>query len=124
MTLGVRMTRTVLRRVTGVFAAALVGLWASAHQVESQRPRHIDLSVVDPRPLAAAILELEKRFEWVITYEDPPYEWAVDVGRDTGRLEISQPCEPCVGPSIEGLCVQLSGNGRFEARCSSARNCS
>lgn len=31
------------------------------------------LTVQDPRPVAKAILELEKRYGWRITYEDPPY---------------------------------------------------
>ena len=32
----------------------------------------------ESRPLAAVILELEMRYGWVVTYEDPPYEAAKD----------------------------------------------
>jgi hypothetical protein len=31
------------------------------------------LTVQDPRPVAKAIQELDKRYGWQITYEDPPY---------------------------------------------------
>lgn len=78
------MKRIVLRwRAAGVFVAVLAMVCAGAHVVESRQPQRtderIDLSVVDHRPLAAVIRELENRFGWVITYEDPSYEWAADV---------------------------------------------
>ncbi|MGH6864402.1 MAG: hypothetical protein ACRECN_09105, partial [Methylocella sp.] len=31
------------------------------------------ITVQDPRPVAKAIQELENRYGWQITYEDPPY---------------------------------------------------
>ena len=43
---------------------------------EPARPQTI--TVDDPRPLAAAILVLEQRYGWIVTYEDPPYEFAAD----------------------------------------------
>jgi hypothetical protein len=39
----------------------------------------ISVSVVDPRPLATAVEQLEKRFGWVITYEDPFYLHTSDI---------------------------------------------
>ena len=37
------------------------------------------ISVDDPRSLASAVEALERRHGWIITYEDPPYEFAADV---------------------------------------------
>jgi hypothetical protein len=44
------------------------------------------ITVNDPRPLAAAILALEKRHGWIVTYEDPPYEYATEVRDVTGAV--------------------------------------
>jgi hypothetical protein len=33
----------------------------------------VDVSVDDPRPLMAVIDQLERKFGWVVTYEDPPF---------------------------------------------------
>ncbi|MGH9828834.1 MAG: hypothetical protein ACREDR_36905 [Blastocatellia bacterium] len=43
------------------------------------------LTVQDPRPVAKAIQELENRYGWQITYEDPPYSHYSDITdvRDT-----------------------------------------
>ena len=37
------------------------------------------LTVQDARPIAKAIQELNKRYGWRITYEDPPYRHSSDV---------------------------------------------
>ena len=37
------------------------------------------ITVQDPRPVAKAIEELESRYGWQITYEDPPYVHASDI---------------------------------------------
>jgi hypothetical protein len=50
----------------------------------AQEPGTIEVN--DPRPLAAAIAELERRHGWVITYEDPPYEYATEVRDVTGAV--------------------------------------
>src|SRR5437879_2804770 len=62
----------------GVIAGASTDGQLQAAQVP------ITITVNDPRPLAAAITELELRHGWVITYEDPPYEYAADVRDVTG----------------------------------------
>lgn len=80
------------RRATGVFVTVLVMLWAGAYHIESRQPQRIDLFVSGGRPLAAAIRELENRFEWVITYEDPPYEWAGDI--EDATLAVSKVPNP------------------------------
>jgi hypothetical protein len=62
-----------------VLLVAIVLAWPWS-QVGTAQPSsnvlHVD--VFDGRPLAAAIQELQKRHGWIITYEDPPYEWAGD----------------------------------------------
>src|ERR1700730_11306504 len=37
------------------------------------------ITVQDPRPVAKAIQELEKKYGWRITYEDPPYSQNSDI---------------------------------------------
>jgi hypothetical protein len=46
----------------------------------------VNLSVNDVRPVAAAIMSLETKFGWVITYEDPPYAFAGDIQDITERV--------------------------------------
>ncbi|HET6975600.1 MAG TPA: hypothetical protein VFI24_04710 [Pyrinomonadaceae bacterium] len=36
-------------------------------------PKTDQISVNDPRPVALAVETLEKKYGWIITYEDPPY---------------------------------------------------
>jgi hypothetical protein len=56
------------------------------------------LTVQDPRPVAKAIEELDKRYGWQITYEDPPYRHVSDM--------------PDVTPSVqEGSSVAPGANG-------------
>src|SRR5262249_12119995 len=40
----------------------------------------------DARPLATAVRELEKRYGWIITYEEPPWEFAADLVDVTGTV--------------------------------------
>lgn len=37
------------------------------------------LSSSDPRPLADVVRQIENRFDWIVTYEDPPYENASEM---------------------------------------------
>ena len=37
------------------------------------------LSVNDPRPVALAAETLEKKYGWIVTYEDPPYAYDGDL---------------------------------------------
>jgi hypothetical protein len=53
----------------GLMAAFLVNASASPNII----------TVQDPRPVAKAIQELEKRYGWRITYEDPPYSHYSDI---------------------------------------------
>jgi hypothetical protein len=45
----------------------------AARERGGQGIREMKLSVEDPRPVAQAILELQEKYGWVITYEDPLY---------------------------------------------------
>lgn len=53
--------------------------------------RHAGLTVTGPRPLAAAALELEDRFQQIITYEDPPYLNPADLAPGPGSLPVPRP---------------------------------
>lgn len=46
--------------------------------VQDQATRELQLSVSDPRPVAAAALELERRHGIPISYEDAPYAYTSD----------------------------------------------
>jgi hypothetical protein len=63
-------------RVLGV-CFALTGLFtlviSAVRGRDSQGASQIKLSVEDPRPVAEAILKLEAKHGWIITYEDPRY---------------------------------------------------
>jgi hypothetical protein len=56
-----------------VFAGA-----ASGALQQDQQDQTVTIHVSTPRPLASAIEELENRYGWVITYEDPRYVYACD----------------------------------------------
>ena len=45
-----------------------------------------EVAVEDARPLARAIDEIEQRFGWTVTYEDPPYENANEIEDVTERV--------------------------------------
>lgn len=48
----------------------------------------MELDIVSPRPLADVALELERRFDRMITYEDPPYLYPGDMVKDQGGRVI------------------------------------
>ena len=54
----------------------------------AQRAQPLELAVSDARPLAALIDQLETRYGWIITYEDPPYENAADL--DDVTLDVAK----------------------------------
>jgi hypothetical protein len=70
----------------------VVAVIADGESRQQALPRKIE--VLEPRPLAAAILEVERRFGWVVTYEDPPYELQSEIAdvaaavRRDGRFDI------------------------------------
>ncbi len=50
-----------------------------------QSGQALTINVVGPRPLAVAVRDLEQRYGWIVTYEDPPYVYEGDV-EDITRL--------------------------------------
>lgn len=64
-------------RLLAVLCLAMIGLFIlmgfAARGRGSQGVSEMKLSVEDPRPVAEAILTLEKKYGWVINYEDPRY---------------------------------------------------
>jgi hypothetical protein len=66
---------------TGFKCSATVSMWCALVVATAGAPLQNaanELVVNDPRPLSAAIEELERRHGWAVTYEDPPYEFAGD----------------------------------------------
>ena len=63
------------------------------------------LTVHDPRPVAAMILELEKTYSWQITYEDPPYAYAADIEDLTAGVERYPGKERILVPKARTLSV-------------------
>jgi hypothetical protein len=59
---------------------------ATVITVVAQREQPLQLSILDARPLKAAIEQLESRYGWIITYEDPPYENITDLDDVTSRV--------------------------------------
>jgi hypothetical protein len=51
-----------------------------------QEHKKVSLSVQDPRPVAKAIVMLEVRYGWIITYEDPRYVYADDIADVTEKV--------------------------------------
>lgn len=61
----------------------------TAIPLTAQREQPLEFSAVfDARPLAAVISQLETRYGWIITYEDPPYEAAADL--DDVTLDVAR----------------------------------
>lgn len=58
---------------------------ARTHSQEPE-PARSDVAAAGPRPMADAILELQRRHGWIITYEAPPYEFAGDILDRTSLL--------------------------------------
>jgi hypothetical protein len=56
----------------------------------AQQGESVELSVFDPRPLSAVIAQLETRYGWVITYEDPSYENPADLA-EVSVHEVKDP---------------------------------
>ncbi len=73
-----------MNRITLIAAALALASTASlaAQNAQPGEPnpmiRSLRLSVADPRPVAAAIIELEQRHGVAISYEDAPYAHAAD----------------------------------------------
>jgi hypothetical protein len=72
--------------VVGLTFAALVRVPGSSALRRSQTAVGESLSVDDPRPVAEAVSQLEKRYGWVITYEDPMYVSGKEITDVTSKV--------------------------------------
>jgi hypothetical protein len=68
---------------------ALIALAWTGTQTASQSPQET-IVVDDPRPLAKSLETLEKRYGWVITYEDPRFASATDLVDVTDKVQKSR----------------------------------
>lgn len=59
---------------------------AGVRENVAQESNKVVLSVEDPRPVAKAILMLESKYGWTITYEDPRYVFAGDIADVTEKV--------------------------------------
>ena len=56
------------------------------HDLLAETTSRLDISVDDPRPLAACIDEIERKFGWIVTYEDPVYLNAAEINDVTSSV--------------------------------------
>ena len=80
---------TPILRTTNPFIISLVScvvLMLCASRASGQTASRLDIAVDDPRPLAACIDEIERKFGWVVTYEDPAYLSASEINDVTASV--------------------------------------
>lgn len=65
--------------LTRYSVCGLLALLCSGNPIDAQQSTALNLSFTVARPLEAVIRELENRYGWIITFEDPPYEAAADL---------------------------------------------
>jgi hypothetical protein len=99
------MSSVVIFRARHVMIA--MGLMVTFLGSASASPNTI--TVLDPRPVAAAMEELETRYGWQITYEDPPYSHYSDI---TDVSDINWPGTPVQSPSQLQAAQQPGANQR------------
>jgi hypothetical protein len=93
MTLCRHLTRPVAQ--LAVVTGALIGIDGTPSKAW-QGDQTSTISVNDPRPLAQVIEELEKRYGWVITYEDPAFFYPSDIEDVTLSVRRDGRTEPRV----------------------------
>ena len=97
---------TAIRRTKNLFIGSLVPVFVLLILVASvssgQTTSNVYISVDDPRPLAACIDEIEKKFGWVVTYEDPVYLNATEINDVTASVRRD-------GKSYPGVLVPRGG---------------
>ena len=68
----------------------------------------VTLKVDDPRPLAAMVDALERRYGWVITYEELPYVHAMDIADQTLAVRRDSRADMVLVPRGGALAFTLS----------------
>lgn len=89
----------------------LITLAALALELASLRGSTATIDVVDPRPIAQAVQTLVSKYGYVITYEDPRYNYEGDLEDVTDRVRRG-PARPGVAskimvPAIDKITVSL-----------------
>jgi hypothetical protein len=70
-----RASAAIVAVVWGV--SGFIPGWAD--RLAAQEGGRVSISVDEGRPLKAVVMELEQRFGWIVTYEDPAYLFASDI---------------------------------------------
>ena len=70
------------RNSVAVASIALLASWPSSQPNAAT----FEVAVEDGRPLAKVLDEVEERFGWTVTYEDPPYQNANEIEDVTERV--------------------------------------
>src|SRR5688572_29179716 len=101
------------RYVAIVVFFALVQRWPTA-----QAPLPAVLIDDDPRPLAKAAALLEQHYGWVITYEDPPYQFAQDIVDVTTSVRRTYTLgqRPVLVPKGGRLLIEFDTQGKGTVR--------
>lgn len=130
------------RKLIGSLGCATLGLVLSLTRLHAHR-RYFSvgggqLIVTDPRAVKVTLAALEKRYGWIITYEDPPYEFSgelenvsnnpatVAMDLRSQRLELRDPLpDPSAAPDRFALLTAVInadalvvGHERFALRSS------
>jgi hypothetical protein len=92
------------------FACINIVLLVCCSWANGQKPEKV--SVLSPRPVRDVVLQWEKQYGWVITYEDPRFEYATDledvtekVRRDLKPGEAIEPSKRIIGAHEQQLSV-------------------
>jgi len=92
-----RLPASLCLVMAGLFILMSIAIRGRGSQGVSQ----IKLSVEDPRPVAEAILKLENKYGWVITYEDPRYVHDSEIADVTLRVSRDlDKYKPGEGPKV------------------------
>ena len=74
------MSRMRIIQVSALVLSALCGLAVMQLRLQAWDQQPFRVHVIDyPRPVSAAVLEVEKHFRWVVTYEDTRYVHSSDI---------------------------------------------
>ena len=88
-----RASAAIVAVVWGV--SGFIPGWAD--RLAAQEGERVSIVVDDPRPLKAVVMELEQRFGWIVTYEDPAYLFAPEI-KDVRHLRNDGKDLPLLAP--------------------------
>lgn len=113
------MNRTILSLAALALAAASAAAQQANPQAEPDNTiRTLAIRVADPRPLAAAALELEQRHGTLISYEDPAYANPADL-KNVGP-EVRRGFENVPAEQVPALWIPKGGAINFTYQASRA----